>query len=437
MAGKPKYDWDSLTDDMIREAYTATRSYTLAGQALGLERGGALREHLRDVRPKLKAELDAMTGAKLTAVPPPEAVPVDDPLRIKTVQQDALISQLRSEIKQYDKALATQEEFFARVVEQSRVPVTVPKFKTVKAKRDGLPRLTAVIPIYDCQYGQHVKMADVVGLRGEFSSQIFDHRLKRWTETVIRLLRDKAASNTFDELIIPLGGDQVEGDEIYAGMPWQLEMDPIRQMLEIAEKLAVAIEAIIRVAKEELGIPWVSAYAVPGNHGKVGGKRGGARPATYSWDYGAFEILKDKLRAQPIDEFVIRADGALFFYAAGHEFQMIHGDEIRGWGGIPYYGIARFDAKSVRLHNRLYRYLIMGHIHQPAEITTGSGAETLVSGDWVGPNNLTRHIVAGSRPQQRIIWVNEDHGVVGTDRVFLTDGVDAFEPTEIHGRRVA
>jgi len=33
--------------------------------------------------------------------------------------------------------------------------------------------------------------------------------------------------------------------------------------------------------------------------------------------------------------------------------------------------------------------------------------------------------------------VNEDHGVVGTDRVFLTDGADAFEPTEIHGRRVA
>ena len=136
MAGKPKYDWDSITDDMIRKAYGATRSYTLAGQALGLERGGALREHLRDVRPKLKAELDAM-GVKLKAVPPPEAVPVDDPLRIKTVQQDALISQLRSEIKQYDKALATQEEFFARVVEQSRVPVTVPKFKMSRPSAMG------------------------------------------------------------------------------------------------------------------------------------------------------------------------------------------------------------------------------------------------------------------------------------------------------------
>lgn len=366
-------------------------------------------------------------------IAPAKPVAVDDPARIKAMQQEALIAELKRENADYGKALLTQEELFAKLVEATRLPVSVPKI-TTKKPSGNLPVISAVLPIFDCQYGQHVRMADAIGQRGEFSSAIFDARLKRWTETVIRLLRDKAASHYIRELIIALGGDQVEGDEIYPGMAWQLEFDPIVQSLQLAGKLEHALRTVVRFAREELGVEYILVVGVPGNHGKVGGKRGGARPASYSWDYLVHEMLRDKLREEPIDDWVNRADGGVFFYAAGHECLVVHGDEIRGWGGIPFYGIARFDAKSVRLHNRVYRYLFMGHIHQPAEITTGSGAETIVSGDWVGPNNLTRVIVAGSRPQQRIVWFNEAHGVIGGERVFLTDGEDEWTPTEIHGR---
>ena len=105
MAGKPKYDWDSITDDMIREAYAATRSYTLAGQALGLERGGALREHLRDVRPKLKAELDAM-GVKLKAVPPPEAE--------EEVSREEILEHEVKELRRANEILKVASAFFAQ-----------------------------------------------------------------------------------------------------------------------------------------------------------------------------------------------------------------------------------------------------------------------------------------------------------------------------------
>src|SRR5690348_18016163 len=40
-----------------------------------------------------------------------------------------------------------------------------------------------------------------------------------------------------------------------------------------------------------------------------GGKRGGARPKTYNWDWGLQTMLKDKLRAEPIDEFIINPAG--------------------------------------------------------------------------------------------------------------------------------
>ena len=96
---------------------------------------------------------------------------------------------------------------------------------------------------------------------------------------------------------------------------------------------------------------------------------------------------------------MIHPEGSIFFYAAGFECQAIHGHEIRGWGGIPFYGIARHDAKSVRLHSGCYRYLFHGHIHQQSLINIGTGSEAIVSGDWVGPNNASGAINAAPRSE--------------------------------------
>jgi hypothetical protein len=176
---------------------------------------------------------------------------------------------------------------------------------------------------------------------------------------------------------------------------------------------------------------------VPGNHGKVGGKRGGARPKTYNSDWGLQVMLKDKLRAEPIDEFVVNPAGSVFFYAAGFECQAIHGEQIRGWGGIPFYGIARHDAKSVRLHSRLYRYLFLGHIHQQSQINIGTGAEACVSGDWVGANNMSGDIVAASRPKQSLVYFGAQYGITESVPIYLTDADDALAPSPIYGKAAA
>jgi len=176
----------------------------------------------------------------------------------------------------------------------------------------------------------------------------------------------------------------------------------------------------------------IAIYGVDDNHGKVGGKKSGARPAKYSWNWLFQQILFENLAGEPIDEMAAEPGGALFFYCQGHEFQLIHGHQIRGWGGIPFYGLQKFESKSIRLHNRQFQFLLMGHIHQPAEISNGA-AETIVSGDWVGPNNLSGLIVAGSRPQQKVIFVSERWGIDATERIYFEEADVAFASTDIYG----
>ena len=358
--------------------------------------------------------------------------PVDDPDRVRLERAREENKLLAKENREYAKKLASQQEFFERIVEATRVEVEVPKFRT---KRQGTkkPRNSIITPVYDQQFGQYVRPSDVPGGRGEFNERIFDQRLARWVNGVCEIAGARAENYALDEWIIPLGGDNVEGDEIFPGQAWQLEFGPPRQVWELTLKMDAALRTVIRFAKAELGVPYVALYGIPGNHGKVGGKRSGARPSDYSWDWLHHMMLFDRLRAEQVNEFAIEPAGSLFFYCAGHEFQAIHGDEIRGWGGIPFYGLTRFDGRSMRLHNRLYRYLLMGHHHQAAEIPNGAG-ETLVSGDWVGGNNLSKSLQAASRPQQRIYFVSQKWGVDGAERIYFQEADEAYTPTPMHGQ---
>ena len=198
--------------------------------------------------------------------------------------------------------------------------------------------------------------------------------------------------------------------------------------------METAIREVVQFAVSELGIQHIGCYGVDDNHGKVGGKRGGARPATYSWNWLFLKILfEQRLAKDRIDEFAIEPGGSLFFRCAGHEFQLIHGHQVRGWGGLPFYGLTKFDGRSIRLHNKIYRYLLMGHHHQPGVIPNGAG-ETIVSGDWVGANNLSGMITAASRPQQNVLFVAKKWGITGIERVYFQDADEAYGEPHVYGR---
>ena len=98
----------------------------------------------------------------------------------------------------------------------------------------------------------------------------------------------------------------------------------------------------------------------------------------------------------------------------GFNFLMFHGDDIRSWQGIPYYGIDR-AAKNYRelleLMGLSYNYLEIGHFHVPSELS-GVTTEKFVNGCWPGGSLYSmKGLVTANYPVQKLFAVHPTQGV--------------------------
>jgi hypothetical protein len=336
------------------------------------------------------------------------------------------------EVKRLREQVDNQDELVERIAAESANVLPAPKLIVPgkKALVKGGHHRDFILPLFDLQFGQNVLRQDTPSGMNLYNEKEFLKRLARWLTASKNIIEAQSQAFIFDNLVLVQGGDMVEGDEIYPGMPWQLEFDPPQQVVRLCAHMSHAFRDLIAHAKK-CGVKRVVVFNVPGNHGKVGGKRAGARPSTYSWDWIYFKMLEVALENQPIDLYVTEPAGSVYFESQGHTFLVVHGDEVKGWGGIPLYGLTRFDAKQIRLHDTIFDYLLLGHHHQSAQIEIGQG-EHLMSGNWVGANNLTRYIGAAGIPSQTAYIVSRSHGVGARHKIPLTSRKESNAKPKIH-----
>jgi hypothetical protein len=335
----------------------------------------------------------------------------------RAANRNAEIAYLRKENKRVSALLLDQENLVDRVINAAVEPRERPRFKPRTTAATGDRRRDVVLPLFDMQFGSKIIPEDTIGGIGGFDTQIFRKRMQLYVDKVTARLVDYGKSHTYDSLIFAFGGDLVEGDEIFPEQVWQLELNPVEQVVQLVDILEGMVHEIMGVAVEELGFGAVSAMCVLGNHGRVGGKRKAGRGKTYSWDYLVCEMLKTRMKNYPWHRFEIEKGGACYFDSKGHTFAMIHGDQVKGWGGIPFYGLTRHDAKLVRTLSTVYDYLLLGHHHQPASIPIGF-ARHLMSGNWVGGTNLSEY-VGSNIPSQNMYFVSENYGAADSSEIFL------------------
>ena len=143
------------------------------------------------------------------------------------------------------------------------------------------------------------------------------------------------------------------------------------------------------------------------------GEKKGGRHKRDSFDVLVYRLLEEKLKNHPLHTFAIEPAGNCTFDVLGNLLSMIHGDEVKGWGSLPFYGLTRHDAKMMRTLNVIPEYVLLGHHHTPAQIPIGYG-EHFMSGNWVGATNLSGQ-VGSNQPQQMAFMVDSEHGVL--DRI--------------------
>lgn len=359
----------------------------------------------------------------------PPLIPADK------VKEDAQLARAKAELTDlqflYREAISqiqSQTEICEAVSLSCVTPRPAPVFKKVRKKVSKLPHRTAILLLSDWQLGELVHEIETGGMNS-YSWSMAVSRCGRLIDAAVGNLENQMRAYHITHLVIAILGDIVEGHDIFNGQAWSLEKDAAMQSVEGADLMASVLTAIV-----EPFLPFglkVDIYCVPGNHGKPGGRRAGQTPVTFSFDLLLYEMLKRQLTTWPIHEFAVEPAGRLLFSAADQIFLMTHGNEVRGWGGFPYYGLDKVHAKMTMELETLFTHWLLGHWHSAATLPAGRGMR-VVNGTMVGANQLTQAaVLTTSAPSQTMLYVSHDFGLAETAYLVLEPG--KHTPPRIHG----
>lgn len=275
-------------------------------------------------------------------------------------------------------------------------------------------------------------VADVeeTGGFGEYSYEVFRRRLDNLRDAVRSITMRERHFSPITHLVVASLGDVIENDEIFPAQAQMVDLDLADQFLAAVDDLAVFLVQLLDTY-DTIFVPTVT-----GNHGRIGRK--GQRKRHINWDYLVGHMLKAKLERYA-DRITIEVPKAPFMVidVLGYKFLLRHGDGIKSWAGIPYYGISRSVGRWTAIQATTgdrFDYMVMGHFHQPASIPFTAG-EVLINGCFPGTTEFSIEVMESlARPMQLFGFVHERYGLAARFPIFLdrTTDLSAF-PTDQSG----
>lgn len=274
----------------------------------------------------------------------------------------------------------------------------------------------AVLHVSDTQIGKATE---------SYSSQVAVARLELLTRKALRIVNERRKTARVRDLRIYLGGDIVEGENIFPGQAHLIDDSVFDQACRTAP---CAIAALIwNLARQ---FDTTTVQSVYGNHGRPGSKSAGSHPRT-NWDRVSYESARLMLLGS--DEMPNKAarkritfNIADSFYAVDRVFDwgnlVVHGHQIRGgFAGFPWYGAGKKTWGWADSIPEPWDYLWFGHFHTYASAVLNHRI-FLANGTTESDNDYAlEELAAAGHPCQRLAFFTAEHGLTADYQVFLTD----------------
>jgi hypothetical protein len=338
----------------------------------------------------------------------------------------AIAREMASAAKQqarWDEFLDIARESFAEAPRADTVQ------QLVVPQGSGTPE-TMTILVGDIHIG---KLADpqIVGSEFGYSLPIFEQRLARLKNRILRLYGLHSKTAPITKLVIYFLGDGVDGVDMRRGHQARTDVKAASLQMLI---LTNSFDAMVRELSAGLGIEIVIVWEY-GNHGRVG--EFGVNLPVDNWDFVAGQVLtislrdlieagKVKLHADTL-KYSVTQLGPLRVYSS-------HNDAIKGgdgFSGLPINGMARGAAKDTGLHKQLFDLHLVAHFHTPQDVTFQTGRE-IMNGAWDGGDDYSVNgIKAASDPIQWAFGVHPENGITWQSRILLTPNAQSRKPTPV------
>ena len=317
-----------------------------------------------------------------------------------------------------DKALLTKVAVTDMIVESILDAIKTRPLHDIKPFEVYLDRTyseeTIVLMISDIQAGTYITSEASGGLN-EYNWNILENQFEQLYIGLEEIVTRHKKVAPIKSLHVHLIGDIVEGYDIFKGQTRQIDREITEQAIGVKDLFCDFLQKALHLFDK------IHVVAVPGNHGRIGTK--GDNLHYVSWDYIVYKWMESELKNYSNITWQISKSWWQIDSIYGYNFLMFHGDDIKSWQGIPYYGIDRAAKNYHELLELLglkYNYLEIGHFHVPSELS-GVTTEKFINGCWPGGSLYSmKGLVTANYPVQKLFAVHPTQGVTYRYPIKLT-----------------
>lgn len=344
---------------------------------------------------------------KVFKVSTENADPTDQRI-LKLEAQNIALRDENNRCRQSYKAAQRKNSIFESIVDELKqvvTPIKVPTRLPKIAPKKTTTKESLVAMLSD-EHADQIVLPEQTGNLERYDFRIALRRAEKYVDTIIKFTQNNLNRYQFKDLYIPAIGDHTSG-EIHNAKDHSEYRNAFRNSLAIGQMHALMFREL------SMYFPNIHVLYLPGNHGRRSIKKDyhGARD---NWDY----LIAETARMHCMDlkniSFKIPNSFSAGLDIESWGFGFSHGDDIRSWNGIPWYGIERKTRRLAAIsatRNRRIHYYGFAHFHNMATQAVLDG-ETIINGAWLATDPYAyESLGVFSEPSQWLFGVHRDKGI--------------------------
>lgn len=292
----------------------------------------------------------------------------------------------------------------------------------IKTRDDDNLKVEEAVVFQSCwHYGEEVSEAETAGFGG-YNVAICQARIQEMTDSVIGLITDHHRGLRIRKLWVVNVGDNISGD-IHDELRITNEVPLVSQFLGCGLLHALSLRDLAQVVDE------VEFIGLRGNHPRNTKKPAYKQSAEDSFDRATYEIVSLLTQNIPNIKVTIPTSPRHLQRINGHGFLFEHGDSIKTWMSIPFYGAQREQASLSLLYGNApallpnnpklaaylaqgFRYFCIGNFHTAVDVDGPAGSRIIFTGSPKGPDEYALgKLATGSQPSQTFFGVHHKRGI--------------------------
>ena len=276
-------------------------------------------------------------------------------------------------------------------------PIAVPTLPVIEHLHDEV----ALLVLSDCHIGKKTK---------SYNPRVFAKRLRSLEASMLSIVSSLRSIRPIRKLVLVFNGDLVDSTSIYPGQAMDgVSMPTIDQIFTVGVPELTGFLLFCLANFEE-----VEVYCQRGNHGRLYQAKWVVSKGT-NWDVVLYKALEVATRGQDrLTWHINPLEWKSMFKILGHGFLATHGDMIRQYYNLPFYGLVRQSTRWQSAYRKRIKldYFLFSHFHSACAGLRFNQVEVFVNGSFITDDTFgEEQIGVSSTPEQVFLGIHEKTGV--------------------------